>query len=392
MKGIIFWGLLLVIVCVAPAASQTVVIGAAHTSLVFKVGKDGRVRQCYYGKALDGQGVEAVQLTELDAFPAYGKAYVNEPALRVTHADGNLTTELVYSGVETAAAGKGIEITRIRLKDSYYDFSVTLCFKAYTDSDVIEQWTEFVHGEKKAVTVFDFASSQLAVRDGSYWLTSFYGNWAAEMNMKEQQLSEGTMVLDSRLGVRTNQFAHACFLIGLDGPAKEDHGTVIGGTLAWPGSWRMAFEVDPLKNLHILSGINPFASQYTLKPKEVLKTPALLYTISTEGKGAITRRFHNWARQYGIHAGSAPRMTLLNNWEATYFDFNEKVLKQIIGDAADMGFDLFLLDDGWFGTKFPVTTIPQASVIGMLTSTSCRTVWTRLSARLSAGISNSVYG
>lgn len=336
-----------------PVFSQTVVIHTAHTSLVYKVGKDQRLKQCYYGKTLDATGVEAVQLTDMDAYPSYGKAYVNEPAFRATHADGNLTTELVYGGAEVSQPAPGVALTRIRLKDAFYDLTVTLCFKAYADTDIIEQWTEFVHGEKKSITLFDFSSSQLVLRDASYWLTSFYGNWATEMNMKEQQLQEGTMVLDSRLGVRANQFAHACFLLGLDGAAHEDHGTVIGGTLAWPGSWRMAFEVDPLKNLHVLSGINPYASQYTLKPGEVFKTPALLYSISLEGKGEITRRFHVWARRYGIHAGDAPRMTLLNNWEATYFDFNEKILKQIIGDASAMGFDLFLLDDGWFGNKYP---------------------------------------
>jgi alpha-galactosidase len=335
------------------ANNKTVVIRTANTSLVYKVDNDQVLKQCYYGRAIDEKGVAGIQLTSLDAYPAYGKAYVNEPAFRAVHADGNLTTELAYVSAETQVHDKNITLTRIRLRDQHYNLSVTLCFKAYQQQDVIEQWTEVVHEEKKDITLYNFMSSQLALRASSYWLTSFYGNWASEMNMKEEQLTEGIKTLDSKLGVRSNQFAHACFLLGVGEQAAENSGTVIGGTLAWPGSWSLQFEVDPLKNLHLLAGINPYASQYVLKPKEVFKTPALLYTISQEGKGGITRRFHAWAREYGIYKGDRPRMTLLNNWEATYFDFDEKVLKQIIGDAAGMGFDLFLLDDGWFGNKYP---------------------------------------
>ena len=334
-------------------SNKAIVIRTANTSLVYKVDNDQVVRQCYYGKAMNEKDVAGIQLTTLDAYPAYGKAYVNEPAFRAVHADGNLTTELAYVSAETQVQDKNIALTRIRLRDRHYNLSVTLCFKAYQQQDIIEQWTEVVHEEKKDVTLFNFTSAQLALRASSYWLTSFYGNWASEMSMKEEQLTEGIKTIDSKLGVRTNQFAHACFMLGVEGPAEENSGTVIGGTLAWPGSWSMEFEVDPLKNLHILAGINPYASHYVLKPKEVFKTPALLYTISHEGKGGITRKFHTWARTYGLYKGDRPRMTLLNNWEATYFDFDEKVLKQIIGDAAGMGFDLFLLDDGWFGNKYP---------------------------------------
>lgn len=348
-------GLVLLAVCVFLAVgvnAQTIHIQTASTSLVYQVDKEGVVKQSFYGKRIEN-GIDNVQLTALEAYPSFGKAYINQPAFRATHADGNLTTELKYVSHETKSASPGISLTRIMLKDKFYDLSVTLFYKAYEQHDIIEQWTEITHTEKKNVTLHDFASSQLALNESSYWLTSFYGNWAAEMNMQEQQLTEGVKIIDSKIGVRSNQFAHACFLLGLNAPAKENEGTVIGGTLAWPGSWSLAFEVDQAKNLHVISGINSFSSQYSLKPKEVFKTPAMLYTISNEGTGVVTRRFHAWAREHGIYKGERPRMSLLNNWEATYFDFDEKVLKQIIGDASGMGFDLFLLDDGWFANKYP---------------------------------------
>ncbi|MBL0745514.1 alpha-galactosidase [Chryseolinea lacunae] len=341
------------LVFTASAQTDAVAIHTAHTSLVYKVAGDGTLIQAYYGKRIADDQLKNIQTTDHEAYSSYGKAYVFEPAFRVVHADGNLTTELKYVGKDVTTPEKNISVTRIQLKDSFYDLTVSLYVKAYQNEDILEQWTEVVHGEKKDIVLHDFASSQLSVKASAYWLTSFYGNWANEMNMHEEKLVEGSKILESKLGVRSNQFSHPCFLLGVDESPNENEGTVIGGTLAWPGSWRLSFEVDPSKNLRILSGINPFASQYTLKAKEVFKTPALLFTLSNTGKGEISRRFHTWARTYGIHKSERPHMTLLNNWEATYFDFNEPVLKQIIADGADMGFDLFLLDDGWFANKYP---------------------------------------
>ncbi len=336
------------------ANAQTIVIQTSHTAMVYKVDKDGGLRQCYYGDRLEEAAYENVQVAPFSAYPSYGGDYVNEPALRVTHADGNLTTELVYQSHEQSQAGEDVTLTKIVLKDKFYPLTATLFYKAYSGVDIIEQWTEVVHQEKKDVTLYNFFSAQLAFRASSYWLTSFSGNWATEMNMEEEKLTDGIKVLESKLGVRSNQFGHAAFFLGLNGSAEEENGTVVGGTLAWPGSWKLSFETDAQKNLKVLGGINPYASQYILQPKEVFKTPPLLYTISFSGKGEVTRRFHAWARQYqGIYKSERPRFTLLNNWEATYFDFDETVLKQIIADAADMGFDLFLLDDGWFGNKYP---------------------------------------
>lgn len=337
----------------AQTEPEIIAIQTQHTSLVYQVDKDGQLMQLYLGKRLAGNQLENIQMTKLEAYPAFGKAYVNEPAFRAVHADGNMTTDLKYVKTEFNEPDRNVTFTKIQLKDRFYDLSVFLCIKAYRNEDIFEQWTEIVHNEKKEITLHNFASSHLGLNESNYWLTSFSGNWASEMNMYEEQLSGGIKTLESKLGVRSNQFAHACFLLGINGAAKENEGTVIGGTLAWPGSWRLTFDVDPFSNLHILGGINPFASQYVLKAREILKTPAMLYSFSDSGKGEITRRFHSWARAYGMYKSEKPHLTLLNNWEATYFNFDETVLKQIITDASDMGFDLFLLDDGWFANKYP---------------------------------------
>jgi alpha-galactosidase len=339
---------------VTSVKSQTLSVETNSTSLILHVTTNGELRQSYFGEKIQANALHLIPVASFSAHTTYGRDEVYEPALRVVHADGNLTTELVYVSHEQQQVMEGVTLTQIVLKDKFYPLTVTLYYKAYFKEEIIEQWTEITHQEKNDITLHNFFSSHLTFQQSSYWLTSFSGNWANEMNMEEVKLEDGTKVLESKLGARANQFGYAAFLLSFNGKSAEDYGTVLGGTLAWPGSWKLSFEPDGQNNLKILAGINPYASQYTLKPKEKFKTPSFLYTLSTKGKGEITRRFHAWAHQHnGIYKPDRPRYTLLNNWEATYFDFNESIIKQIIGDASHMGFDLFLLDDGWFANKYP---------------------------------------
>ncbi|WP_448634371.1 alpha-galactosidase [Pedobacter panaciterrae] len=125
------------------------------------------------------------------------------------------------------------------------------------------------------------------------------------------------------------------------------------GALEYSGNFRTDLEVDYQDNLRIISGINNYASPYTLKPNEEFVTPVFLYTLSTQGKGVASRNLQSWARNYKLLDGKGTRLTLLNNWEATYFDFNESKLAGLLKDTKKLGVDLFLLDDGWFANKYP---------------------------------------
>lgn len=334
------------------AANDVVSITTSNNQLIYKVDGKNKLCQCYFGSKLK-TNPELVQQTQADAYPTFGTSYINEPALRVVHSDGNTSTELYYVSSSSQKFDDNINYTEIILEDSIYPLQVKLCFNAYQKEDVIEAWSVISHKEKKPIVLYNYASSHLYVSEPTYYLTQFYGEWADEMNMKEQQLTRGKKVLESKLGVRSDQHAHPCFLLSLDGPSSENSGRVIGGTLAWPGSWNLTFDVDNRENLHIISGINSFAGEYQISSKDVFETPKMLYSYSANGTGDISRNFHRWAKKYGIWRGDRTRSTLLNNWEATYFDFNEKVLTGIIKDASEMGFELFLLDDGWFGNKYP---------------------------------------
>ena len=354
-KKVFLTGLIhLFFVTVAFAENEIFIpVTTTNNALVFRVDSNHKLRQCYFGDKLKTSDYPSIQLTTADAYPTFGTSYINEAALRAVHADGNTSTELIFDSYTSEKVSEGVELTTILLKDTFFPFQVKLCFKAYQKDNVIEQWTEIRHSEKKPVMLYNFASSHLTFSDSNYYLTQFFGNWAEEMKMEEIKLTPGVKVLESKLGVRSNEFAHACFMLSLNGKAQENAGDVIGGTLAWPGAWNLTFDIDQLNNLHVLSGINPYASQYNLKSNTVFKTPSFLYTYSSAGTGVISRNFHRWAKEFGIYRGDKTRTTLLNNWEATYFNFNEEVLSKIIKDASDMGFELFLLDDGWFGDKHP---------------------------------------
>ena len=243
-------------------------------------------------------------------------------------------------------------MTRINLRDPEYSFEVALCFRTYHDQDVVEQWQEMRHQESKPVMLQRMASTSLLLPAADTWLRHFFGDWADEMQPVTERLAPGTKVLDSKLGVRADQFGNPSFIISLDGPLTEAHGRVLAGSLAWSGSFQCAFEHDG-RRVRALAGVNPFASAYFLKRNETFVTPTMIWVWSTNGLGEMSRKFHDWARDFGIRDGHTARSVLLNNWEATGFDFDFNRIVGLFDPARNIGAELFLLDDGWFGNKHP---------------------------------------
>ncbi|MFT4092699.1 MAG: alpha-galactosidase [Niabella sp.] len=139
----------------------------------------------------------------------------------------------------------------------------------------------------------------------------------------------------------------------IDQPAQENSGDLVAGTLAWSGNWQFLFEIDEFNSLRVISGMNPYASTYTLLPNKIFETPEFIFTFSNSGRGQASRNLHQWARKYGVWDGTKPRFTLLNNWEATKFNFNQDTLVGLFDGGKKLGIDVFLLDDGWFGNKYP---------------------------------------
>ncbi|MGQ9620852.1 MAG: alpha-galactosidase [Bacteroidales bacterium] len=327
----------------------------ADFNLIYRVNsRDGRLYQFYLGKKLtDPQVITQIQDAAHLAYATFGTDNLFESAIRITHNDGNPSLELKYTDHQTTKPDNNITLTRIRLRDPEYPVEVFLNIKTFYNENVIEQWAEIVHNEKKPVTMYNYASSMLHFDAERYWLTHFHGDWAEEMKIAECELTTGIKILDSKLGSRAHMFQSPVFFLSLNEKSDESKGELIAGTLAWSGNFRFLFEVDEKGSLRVISGINPFASEYSLQPGQVFITPSMIFTYSNQGKGEASRNFHKWAINYGLLNGRDSRYTLLNNWEATYFDFDEKKLTHLIEDTKNMGLDLFLLDDGWFGNKYP---------------------------------------
>lgn len=328
-------------------APKTFTLATKSFTIDFQVRDDGRLYQVPIGAERD------VKLARNDEFyPQAGDGYVWEPALQVVHADGNTSTALVCDNVERTNESSDVEVTRIHLHDPAYPFHVTLCFRAHHNEDVVQEWTEIEHDEPDAVLLKRMASTSFLLNTNVY-LTHFFGDWAKEMlNPITEEITPGTKILDSKLGVRAAQFNNPSFVLSLNGKSSETNGEVLGGSLAWSGSFECAFDNNS-QSVRALCGINPFESSYHLKPGETFTTPTMIWVWSANGLGDMSRKLHRWARDFGMRDGHKTRTVLLNNWEATGFNFDFNRIASLFPPAKEIGTELFLLDDGWFGNKYP---------------------------------------
>jgi len=346
------------------AQSALIPIETANNALVLRVEPNKDLQTVYFGRRLATGSeyalVPSVYRQSSDPSGMFNSAYTSsgsrnliEPAITVTHADGNYSLDLRFVSQQLTRINDDVSLLTVVLKDPVYDFEVTLYYRSYYKEDVIEQWSMIRHHEKGNVILHKFASANLHLQAGSYWLRQYHGDWAKEMQPEESRLTHGIKTLDSKLGARANLYQPPVFMVSLDRPATEDEGTVLYGGVEWSGNFRVDLEVDPQDNLRILAGINNYASPYTLAPNEAFTTPPCWYTLSDKGKGDASRKVQRWARNYKLLDGKGTRLTLLNNWESTYFDFNEARLAELLKDTKKLGVDLFLLDDGWFANKYP---------------------------------------
>ena len=360
--------LLLIMLCamqVKATEQKFIRISTDATDLILQVAPNGRLYQSYYGSKL----MNEVDIKNLpyyvhagsdgsvtprgwEVYAGSGAEDYFEPAIAITHNDGNPSTILRYVSSERKEITGGTE-TIILLRDDKYPVDVTLHYATYPKENIIKTWSEIKHQEKKPVTLWRYASTILYFNNANYFLTEFSSDWAREAQMSTQQLQFGKKILDTKLGSRAAMHVQPFFQLGLEQPAQEQQGNVLVGTIGWTGNFRFTFEIDNVGNLRVIPAINPYASTYELKPNEVFTTPEFIFTLSNQGTGKASRNLHTWARKYQINNGQGDRLTLLNNWENTYFDFNQELLGNLMKEAKHLGVDMFLLDDGWFGNKHP---------------------------------------
>ena len=335
--------------------SQNVCVSTPETSLVLSAPVGGELKHVYYGDKLSEVDLQNINLTgtpDMPAYPVYGLNCPGESALAVKHADGNMTLQMEIVQVKTSKEGNA-EITAIELKDKVYPFYVNVYYKAYQDADVIETWTEIRHQEKKPVILNQFASAFLPIRRGNVWLSHLYGSWANEGRLCQEALEPGMKVIKNKDGVRNSHTSHAEVMFSLDGKPQENTGCVIGAALCYSGNYKLRIDTHDDEYHRFFAGINEENSAYSLKKDEIFRTPELALTYSNEGLSGSSRNFHRWARLHKLAHGTVPRKILLNSWEGVYFDVNQTGMDQMMSDIASMGGELFVMDDGWFGDKYP---------------------------------------
>jgi len=367
MKKVIFIIALFFSLQVSRADNQNQIsISTLDTELLINVSPNGRIYQSYLGAKLSKEPDKAslfeFQKTSGDSnnpnkiwecYPVSGTEDFFEPAFAIRHNDGNPTSVLYYLSHNVRKIDDNITETTIKLKDNLYPVYVTLHYVTYSKENIFKTWTEISHKEKYPVNISRYASSFLYFSEPSYYLNEFSGDWAKETKMSTQQLSFGKKIIDSKLGTRAAMFAYPFFELGFGNTANENSGKVLMGTIGWTGNFSFTFEVDNMGCLRVISGINPYASDYTLKPSDIFTTPEFIFTLSNQGVGQGSRNFHHWALNYQLKDGKGDRLTLLNNWENTGFDFNEEKIANLCKETKKLGVDMFLLDDGWFGNKYP---------------------------------------
>jgi len=346
-------------------AQVTIVVKSKDNALALKTDKDSLLYISYFGAALKEDSLykrvsDEYRLSDANnsmtnnAYTPAGTWNLLEPALEIEQADGNHSVELKYVSHSTKTEKQNVFLTSVVLKDPVYPVEVILNYRVYFNENIIEQWSVIKNNNpKKAIRLDKYASANLYFARDKFFLRQYHGGWAGEMKPEEHELTAGIKTLDSKLGTRANLFQPPSFVLAFNKPSDEDNGEVLLGTLAWTGNFKIDFEKDGFNNLRLIAGINPYASQYLLAAKSSFETPAFIYAYSQHGVGTASRNMHRWARNYKIPDGNGSRQTLLNNWEATYFDFDESKLTGLFKGAKELGVDLFLLDDGWFGNKYP---------------------------------------
>ena len=309
----------------------------------------------YYGSTATLAEAEAAGLAiNYDAFHAFGNRTDHPFAILAKFADGDNAVNMVVESVEQSKE-KNLSTLCITLRDTVHPFAVKLNYAAYDDCDIMKFSAEYINEGRKPIVLQKYMSAVLPVLSKNCSLLSLHGEAKNECNEQIEPLGYGTKVLSTQEVNRTAYHTHSSFMLSLEGDMHENEGSVVAGSLAWIGSFSIEFikSYDKNRPTLIMAGINPAASDYTLNAKASLQTPELILTHSNSGKGKASRTFHYWARHHQVLDGTALREILLNSWEGVHFDTTQANMESMTSDIAELGGEMFVVDDGWFGNKYP---------------------------------------
>lgn len=289
------------------------------------------------------------------ALPTFGDEIGREAALRLTHADGATSTRLVHRDHETVTLADAPELPaqRIGLTDRVAPTGVDLWYRPHPDHGLVESWLTITNRGDAPLTVHRAASVALAFAGATPTFTHWGGGWAGEWTETTEALAPGVKSVASFGGVRPSLHRPPVVLLAPDGPATETTGTVVAATLVWGGDARASAEVAPFGQQRLILGARDDGAERVLDPGDAYETPHALWTWSDRGVGETSRRLHRHVRDRSVRDGHRIRATVVNTWEAVGFSLDPDGLVAQARAGAEVGGELFLLDDGWFGTEFP---------------------------------------
>ncbi len=247
--------------------------------------------------------------------------------------------------------GGGVQTLVIYLQDSLQKVYLTLYYTVYEETDVITRRAVLRNEEEQSLTIHKLLSSMVDIPDRHYRMLTFDGTWIREAHRHDTWLEAGSHVNQSTTGSSSN-FHNPGFLLAEE-LADEDHGCVYGCNLIYSGNHYSCAEVSVNGTVRVMTGIQPRGFQWTLDKGEHFETPEAVLTFSDQGLNGASAHFHAFVNEHVVRGQwkKKERPVLFNNWEATFFDFSESKLVTMAKKARDMGAELFVLDDGWFGDR-----------------------------------------
>ncbi len=368
--------------------TRTFHLQAADSSYVFQVTPSGYLVHLYWGRRIRPADVShlAEASTLLRAFspgpvssdgkpfsldttpqeyPSFGTSDLRTPAFHVQQPNGVTAAELTYRS-HTLMPGKpaldGLpstyveddaeaETVTIDMVDPLLDLTVQLIYSVYRDFDAITRSVRFVNDSSDPLVLHRALSASVDFPHASFDMLHLSGAWARERYVERRALAPGCQSIESRRGASSHQ--QNPFVALLEQDATEDHGNVYGFNLVYSANFLAQAEVDQFRTARVSMGINPFDFAWRLEPGESFQTPEVVMVHSSQGIGGMSRTYHRLYRTRLCRGQFRDRVRpiLINNWEATFFYFNAEALEQIAQTAKEMGIELFVLDDGWFGKR-----------------------------------------
>ena len=337
---------------------------SADTTYAFGVNERGELQQIYWGGRIGANDQIAAPHTSQgwasfdtsynntpQEYAGWGAGLFEEPALKVTFADGNRDLVLHYassSKPDNAPDGQALDVV---LKDINRAVTVTLHYWMDPETGILARWATIENHEPRPIMIEQAAAAAYSLNPGHYTLNYLSGRWAGEWNLNSEPVLPGQRILESRRGSTGHQM-NPWFAIGREA-ATEENGETWFGALAWSGSWRIVVERDQLDHVRVTSGFNPFDFGYLLKPGEKLESPVAYAGYTKFGMGGASRLLNHFTITHVLPGAPnpRPRPVIYNSWEATEFAVTEAGQEALAEKAASLGIDRFVMDDGWFGQR-----------------------------------------